>query len=29
MWQVSGRSDIDYSERVLLDSWYDVTGVYG
>lgn len=22
MWQVSGRSDIDYSERVLLDSWY-------
>ena len=22
MWQVSGRSDIDYQERVLLDSWY-------
>ena len=22
MWQVSGRSDIDYVERVLLDSWY-------
>ena len=22
MWQVSGRSDIDYAERVLLDSWY-------
>ena len=22
MWQVSGRSDIDYSERVALDSWY-------
>jgi Undecaprenyl-phosphate galactose phosphotransferase WbaP len=22
MWQVSGRSDIDYNERVLLDSWY-------
>lgn len=22
MWQVSGRSDIDYTERVLLDSWY-------
>lgn len=22
MWQVSGRSDIDYEERVLLDSWY-------
>lgn len=22
MWQVSGRNDIDYSERVLLDSWY-------
>ncbi len=22
MWQVSGRSDIEYSERVLLDSWY-------
>ena len=22
MWQVSGRSDIDYKERVLLDSWY-------
>ena len=22
MWQVSGRSDIDYSERVSLDSWY-------
>ena len=22
MWQVSGRSDIDYDERVSLDSWY-------
>ena len=22
MWQVSGRSDIDYTVRVLLDSWY-------
>ncbi len=22
MWQVSGRSDIDYENRVLLDSWY-------
>ncbi|MDO4921916.1 MAG: undecaprenyl-phosphate galactose phosphotransferase WbaP [Phascolarctobacterium sp.] len=22
MWQVSGRSDIEYSERVQLDSWY-------
>ncbi len=22
MWQVSGRSDIDYAERVMLDSWY-------
>ena len=22
MWQVSGRSDIDYTERVMLDSWY-------
>ena len=22
MWQVSGRSDIDYAERVSLDSWY-------
>lgn len=22
MWQVSGRNDIDYSERVALDSWY-------
>lgn len=22
MWQVSGRNDVDYSERVLLDSWY-------
>ena len=22
MWQVSGRNDIDYSERVMLDSWY-------
>ena len=22
MWQVSGRSDIDYDERVQLDSWY-------
>lgn len=22
MWQVSGRSDIDYSKRVKLDSWY-------
>ncbi len=22
MWQVSGRSDIDYEERVVLDSWY-------
>ena len=22
MWQVSGRSDIDYVERVSLDSWY-------
>lgn len=22
MWQVSGRSDIDYPERVRMDSWY-------
>ena len=22
MWQVSGRSDIDYAERVALDTWY-------
>lgn len=22
MWQVSGRNDIDYDERVQLDSWY-------
>jgi Undecaprenyl-phosphate galactose phosphotransferase WbaP len=22
MWQVSGRNDIDYSERVQIDSWY-------
>lgn len=22
LWQVSGRSDIDYQERVLMDSWY-------
>lgn len=22
MWQTSGRSDIDYSERVQMDSWY-------
>ena len=22
MWQVSGRSDIDYKQRVQLDSWY-------
>ena len=22
MWQVSGRSDINYSERVQMDSWY-------
>lgn len=22
MWQVSGRSDIDYEERVMLDRWY-------
>lgn len=22
MWQVSGRNDIDYQDRVLLDSWY-------
>lgn len=22
MWQVSGRNDIDYSDRVQLDSWY-------
>lgn len=22
MWQVSGRSDIDYPERVQMDSWY-------
>lgn len=22
MWQVSGRNDIDYEERVMLDSWY-------
>lgn len=22
MWQCSGRSDIDYAERVELDSWY-------
>lgn len=22
LWQVSGRSDIDYPERVRMDSWY-------
>ena len=22
LWQVSGRSDIDYQERVLMESWY-------
>lgn len=22
MWQVSGRNDIDYSERIEMDSWY-------
>ena len=22
MWQVSGRSDIEYAERVQLDTWY-------
>ncbi|MCR4441359.1 MAG: undecaprenyl-phosphate galactose phosphotransferase WbaP [Peptococcaceae bacterium] len=22
LWQVSGRNDVDYGERVLLDSWY-------
>ena len=22
LWQVSGRSDLDYTERVLLDQWY-------
>ena len=22
LWQVSGRSDIDYGERVSLESWY-------
>ena len=22
MWQVNGRSDLDYTERVLLDKWY-------
>jgi Undecaprenyl-phosphate galactose phosphotransferase WbaP len=22
MWQVSGRNDVDYTERILLDSWY-------
>ena len=22
MWQTSGRSDIDYPERVQMDSWY-------
>ena len=22
MWQTSGRSDIDYPERVRMDSWY-------
>ena len=22
MWQVSGRSDTDYKQRVQLDSWY-------
>jgi lipopolysaccharide/colanic/teichoic acid biosynthesis glycosyltransferase len=22
LWQVSGRNDIDYSERVALDAWY-------
>lgn len=22
MWQTSGRSDIDYAERVAMDSWY-------
>ena len=22
LWQVSGRNDIDYAERVRMDSWY-------
>ena len=22
LWQVSGRNDIDYPERVRMDSWY-------
>ena len=22
LWQTSGRSDIDYDERVQMDSWY-------
>ena len=22
MWQTSGRSDIDYDERVQMDTWY-------
>lgn len=22
LWQVSGRSDADYAQRVMLDTWY-------
>ena len=22
MWQVSGRSDVDYDERIAMDNWY-------
>ena len=22
IWQVSGRNDVDYGERIKLDSWY-------
>ena len=29
LWQVSGRSDVDYGTRVYLDAWYVKIGLYG
>ncbi len=28
LWQVSGRSDVDYETRVYLDAWYVKKLVY-
>lgn len=29
LWQVSGRSDVDYETRVYLDAWYVKIGQCG